>query len=300
MDLKSKKRNRRIKKIFLWQILILMIILSLFEIHQNMKTKADNPSTDLSSTSLTAKSSPVQSESKGVSDQAISLDQKNYYPGQKVITGAIKNPSAQHLTITYQDQNGQKHDNVPLTIQLKSNLNQQSLRTRDIDETEFQAQLPADLKVSSQPVTITAQDQIGAKKEFILQPRDSWWEVVGGVLTIHPHDLNADRDAYIYNWPWTNNSSIKKLVVEPGVTGSGSIKNVFGDLVNMTSIEGLTNLDTSQVTDMSRMFRFCQTLNATLDLSGFDTSKVTDMSQMFYGAPLGVVLLVWITSIQAE
>ena len=43
----------------------------------------------------------------------------------------------------------------------------------------------------------------------------------------------------------------------------------------------LTRFNTSNVTDMSQMFRFCTKLTS-LDLSHFDTSKVTDMSSMFY------------------
>ena len=44
----------------------------------------------------------------------------------------------------------------------------------------------------------------------------------------------------------------------------------------------LTNLDTSKVTDMSRMFFYNTAI--TLDLSSFNTSNVTDMSYMFYNA----------------
>ena len=54
----------------------------------------------------------------------------------------------------------------------------------------------------------------------------------------------------------------------------------FRNLQKLTSIENLTMLDTSNVTVMSSMFYYCQTLTS-LDLSGFDTSNVTDMSYMF-------------------
>ena len=43
----------------------------------------------------------------------------------------------------------------------------------------------------------------------------------------------------------------------------------------------LLNLDTSSVTDMSSMFRFCGVNE--LDLSNFDTHNVTDMDSMFAG-----------------
>ena len=56
----------------------------------------------------------------------------------------------------------------------------------------------------------------------------------------------------------------------------------FYCLNSLKSIEGLEHLNTSQVTDMSFMFRGCKSLT-TLDLSRFDTSEVTDMSDMFRG-----------------
>ena len=49
---------------------------------------------------------------------------------------------------------------------------------------------------------------------------------------------------------------------------------------SLKSIEGIEHLNTSQVTDMRKMFSHCQSLIA-LDLSSFETSKVTDMRRMF-------------------
>lgn len=51
-------------------------------------------------------------------------------------------------------------------------------------------------------------------------------------------------------------------------------------LTNMTSIEGLENLNTSIVTDMNSMFSGCESLTE-LDLSSFDTRNVTNMAYMF-------------------
>ena len=52
-------------------------------------------------------------------------------------------------------------------------------------------------------------------------------------------------------------------------------------LTNLTSIEGLSNLNTSIVTDMSYMFWNCSALTS-LDLSSFDTQNVTNMGFMFW------------------
>ena len=49
---------------------------------------------------------------------------------------------------------------------------------------------------------------------------------------------------------------------------------------SLKSIEGLEHLNTSQVTNMSKMFSGCSSLTS-LDLSSFDTSNVTNMRSMF-------------------
>ena len=54
----------------------------------------------------------------------------------------------------------------------------------------------------------------------------------------------------------------------------------YASFKNLTTIEGLNLLDTSNVTDMSFMFDYCEKLTS-LDLSGFDTSQVTKMVGIF-------------------
>ena len=49
----------------------------------------------------------------------------------------------------------------------------------------------------------------------------------------------------------------------------------------LTAIEGMSNLITDQLTDMSYMFCWCSSLTS-LDVSNFNTANVTDMSWMFY------------------
>ena len=56
----------------------------------------------------------------------------------------------------------------------------------------------------------------------------------------------------------------------------------FYNAYNMTSFVA-TNLNTSNVTNMSYMFRNCQNLTS-LDVSSFNTSKVTNMNSMFYNS----------------
>ena len=55
---------------------------------------------------------------------------------------------------------------------------------------------------------------------------------------------------------------------------------LFEYFINMTSINGLNYLDTSNVTSMYLMFSRCISLT-TIDVSSFDTSNVTNMRSMF-------------------
>lgn len=61
-------------------------------------------------------------------------------------------------------------------------------------------------------------------------------------------------------------------------SGSGS-KSSGGLLSYITTVD-LSNLDTSNYTDMSAMFQNCTSITS-LDVSNFNTSKVTDMGHMF-------------------
>ena len=56
----------------------------------------------------------------------------------------------------------------------------------------------------------------------------------------------------------------------------------FFDFTNLSSITGISNLKTDNVTFMRDMFRGCSSLTS-LDLTGLKTDKVTNMSGMFYG-----------------
>ena len=120
----------------------------------------------------------------------------------------------------------------------------------------------------------------------------SWvrWDAPTGTLSFHRgatkpvgdniYDLGYGDDP---NWD-THAADIKKVVFKAGFRDEThtTCSNWFNGCTNLTSIEGIENLNTSKVTDMSGMFAQCSNLE-TLDLSHFNTEKVTTMAQMFYG-----------------
>ena len=63
--------------------------------------------------------------------------------------------------------------------------------------------------------------------------------------------------------------------------GLTSTKEWFMSCNNLATITGISNLNTSNVTDMTSMFQYCSALTS-LDLSSLNTSNVTKMTHMFY------------------
>ena len=80
----------------------------------------------------------------------------------------------------------------------------------------------------------------------------------------------------------TNNNLLKTLNVSNLDTSQvTNMSNMFYACMGLTSLD-LSNFDTSQVTNMSDMFGGCMGLTS-LDVSKWNTSKVTNMSEMFSG-----------------
>ncbi|EPA0803479.1 immunoglobulin-like domain-containing protein [Enterococcus hirae] len=111
-----------------------------------------------------------------------------------------------------------------------------------------------------------------------------------GVLTIGAGELSGYKES-----PWNSgtvdNKAIKKIVLSGKVVAPEDSRYLFStstsgkNLTNVTEIEGLSQLDTSKVTNMQYMFNALSSVTS-LDLSGFDTSNVTHMQAMFYNTPL--------------
>ena len=120
-------------------------------------------------------------------------------------------------------------------------------------------------------------------------------------LTFYYDTLRADRDGTTWGIrdrddefgtpAWTANSASPNTTVLTVVFDASfrdfrptTTAKWFEDLQSLKSIEGFEHLNTTEVTDMNRMFAGCESLTATaLDLSSFNTAKVTDMRVMFSG-----------------
>jgi surface protein len=97
-----------------------------------------------------------------------------------------------------------------------------------------------------------------------------------GPFTITQNSVNS-------GW-YSQNKKITRVVFDKSFADCKNITSTaywFYHCYNITTIEGLENLNTFQVTDMSYMFFNCHSLTS-LDLSNFNTASVTNMSDMFW------------------
>ena len=143
-------------------------------------------------------------------------------------------------------------------------------------------QQPTKAATTSQAATPTTQ-VVKAEPDVIEQGVDGTckWDLVKDgdevVLTIHAGQLDPGYLSGKINNHLSN--EVTKIVIDPDVIAPKESSGLFGDFYNAKEFIGLSNLDTSQVTDMESMFGGCVVKE--LDLSNWDTSKVTDMSNMF-------------------
>ena len=120
----------------------------------------------------------------------------------------------------------------------------------------------------------------------------SWvrWDAPTGTLSFHrgatkPAGDNILDLGYGNNPNWdTHAAEIQKVVFKAGFRDEThtTCSNWFNGCTNLTSIEGIENLNTSNVKYMNEMFGQCSNLE-TLDLSHFNTENVGNMSNMFNG-----------------
>ncbi len=99
-----------------------------------------------------------------------------------------------------------------------------------------------------------------------------------GGMSVGPFASEADNPWYTYS------SSITTVVFDEsfaGYTTLTSTANWFYDCENLTTVTGISNLKTDNVTDMQFMFHGCSSLPA-IDLSTFNTANVQSMQGLFF------------------
>lgn len=125
---------------------------------------------------------------------------------------------------------------------------------------------------------------------FTVAPAWVRFDAATGTLTFQCSSAKTDADTDFFlnegsdepGWYPAKSADIKTVVFKRNFRDARPTTCLlwFGSCTNLTSIEGLENLNTSDVTRMDNMFYKCEQLCA-LDLSGFNTEKVKNMADMF-------------------
>ena len=135
---------------------------------------------------------------------------------------------------------------------------------------------------SEQPETnIIEQGTWGTSKwDYIQEGDDYILHLHAGTLGTPGKDSDWDQDEGIGTLNAIFREKLTQIVIDKGVIANQNSTGLFKNLTSLKVIQGLENLDTSQVTNMSWMFAECHKLT-NLDVSHWDTSQVTNMSRMF-------------------
>lgn len=171
----------------------------------------------------------------------------------------------------------------------------QSIKTETLNNLESEENVPAEadsfeknVDESQDSVPEISTTQSARETSPSISPKSSTkWNNLdvdfdAGILTIYGNDQTiANPDCIFSNLDNISDRSITKIKLDGKLKITGSAKDLFSYLINLEEIQGLENLDTSEVTNMSSMFAHINV--SSLDLSNFDTAKVENMSNMFSG-----------------
>ena len=85
--------------------------------------------------------------------------------------------------------------------------------------------------------------------------------------------------------PWTDQQTYRKVIIGSEIK-PGTMEGWFSDLNQVTEIEGLDKIDTSECVSMRTLFYRCQVLPEIVGAENWNTSACTDMASVFHSAHL--------------
>lgn len=131
------------------------------------------------------------------------------------------------------------------------------------------------LRTALMLVLIFCSSAVWAEKQMYVR-------ITGSTMTFYYDENMTDGDYYGSNYDGIEEGNITRVIFDSSFADARpfSTHQWFSGYENLQSIEGIANLNTSNVTDMYQMFSGCSSLTS-LDVSNFDTSNVTDMGWMF-------------------
>lgn len=141
------------------------------------------------------------------------------------------------------------------------------------------------------PPTVRATEPLGQTSE-VSQDISSGevgtvrWSIEDGTLKLSGGEIPTTSQGPAVSYPWSSDA-LYPLVTSVDIEGPIKLNgnapvDFFFKLVNATNIKNLSDLDTSDATDMDSMFEDDNSLTS-IDLSNFKTNKVISMDSMFSG-----------------
>ena len=109
------------------------------------------------------------------------------------------------------------------------------------------------------------------------------WRIEDTTLIIEPtNKVSGDFEYFLLSAPWSEYAKeIEYVKINGDVKGGMYFNSIFFDMTKLKSIEGLENLDVSNVTSMSSMFSGCSNITSLEQIRNWNVGKVNDMSSMF-------------------
>ena len=154
--------------------------------------------------------------------------------------------------------------------------------------TEITARIVDTQEVISEPITLVVSEEdhyqnIIKFRTVSVPNSNNYITVNGSQVKINTMNYNSISSIYTYDAgaPIThvNFPSILSEVIKLNTSNVTNMSRMFYNCYNLTLLD-LSNWDTSNVTNMNNMFYNCSKLT-TLDVSNWDTNNVTNMCSMF-------------------
>ncbi|MFI1244668.1 bacterial Ig-like domain-containing protein, partial [Enterococcus casseliflavus] len=165
-----------------------------------------------------------------------------------------------------------------------------SKESRNGEETSEQTKTTESQTTSSSPQTNNSNPSSANEVDQVIQDA-AIPDIASGTAGTSPWRIDSNGVLHIGAGQLEDNvmnlwggylETIKEIVFEGNVIAGLSLRSFFDGMINLTAIQNLDRLDTSNVRDMYRMFINTYSLSS-VDVSNFDTRQVQDMSEMFYG-----------------
>ncbi|GEM_PF-2183831 len=124
---------------------------------------------------------------------------------------------------------------------------------------------------------------------FTLAPKEIYATLIDDVLTLYYDDQKANTEGAIDTWTAEEGATdmrenallVKTVILDESMQNARPTSTFkWFNFPNVTEIQHLDYLNTSDVTNMYMMFYFCSELES-VDVSRFDTKNVTTMASMF-------------------